>query len=62
MKIQNKGKLQQIAFNLSSDTEFQGFVNLYKNVLQKTHSFLLIDTNLASENPSSFRNNILETI
>ena len=34
MKIRNKRELQQIAFNHSSDIDFQDFMNLYKNVLQ----------------------------
>ena len=33
-KITNKQELQQIAFNHSSDIEFKGFMDLYKNVLQ----------------------------
>ena len=32
-KIPNKRELQQIAFNCSSDIEFQDFMNLYKNCL-----------------------------
>ena len=42
-KIPLKKTFQQIAFNHSSDIHFQGFMNLYKNVLQ-THilSWLLI--------------------
>ena len=34
IKIINKQELQQIAFNHSSDIEFKGFMDLYKNVLQ----------------------------
>ena len=34
MKFPNKQELQQIAFNHSSDIDFQDFLNLYKNVLQ----------------------------
>ena len=34
MKIPNKPELQQIAFNNSSDTDFQDFINLYKYLLQ----------------------------
>ena len=30
MKILNKRELQQIAFNYSSDIDFQDFMNLYK--------------------------------
>ena len=33
-KSQNKQKLQQVAFNHSSDIDFKNFMNLYKNVLQ----------------------------
>ena len=31
MEIRNKQELQQIAFNHSSDTGFQDYINLYKN-------------------------------
>ena len=34
MKISKKRELQQIAFNHSSDIDFQDFMNLYRNVLQ----------------------------
>ena len=33
-KIPNKQEVQQIAFNHSSNIDFQDFINLYKNVLQ----------------------------
>ena len=32
MKIPNKRELQQIAFNHSSDIDFQNFMNLYKSL------------------------------
>ena len=32
MKIPNKQELQEIAFNQSSDIDFQDFMNLYKNI------------------------------
>ena len=35
MKTQNKRELKAITFNHSSDIEFQDFMNLYKNLLQK---------------------------
>ena len=41
MKIPNKRELQQIAFNISSDTEFQNFINLYKKSTAKPYSFLV---------------------
>ena len=34
MKTPSKRELQQIAFNHSSDIDFNEFMNLYKNVLQ----------------------------
>ena len=41
MKIPDKQKLQQIAFNHSSDIDFKDFMNHYKNVLQN-HSHLYL--------------------
>ena len=60
MKIPNKRELQQIAFNHSSDIYLQDFMNLYKKCTAKPYSFLVIDTALASDNPSHFRKNLLE--
>ena len=57
MKIPNKIELQQISFNHSSDIAFQEFMNLYKKSTEKPYSFLVIDTTLASGNPSRFRKN-----
>ena len=57
MKIPNKQELQQITFNHSSDIEFKGFINFYKN-LRQNHIFLVIDTTLASYNLLPFRKNI----
>ena len=62
MKISNKQKLSQIAFNHSSDTAFQDFMNLYKKCTEKPYSFLAIDATLASDNPSRFKKNLLERI
>ena len=62
MKIPNKQELQQIAFNHSSDIDFQDFMNLYKKFTAKSYSFLVIDSTLASDNPSRFRINLLERI
>ena len=58
MKIWNKRELQQIAFNHSTDIDFQDFMNLYKKCTAKTYSFLVIDTTLQSR----FRKNLLERI
>ena len=62
MKIPNKREIQQIAFNHSSDIDFQDLLNLYKKCTAKPYSFLVIDSTLASDNPSRFRKNILERI
>ena len=62
MKIPNKLELQEIAFNNSSDIEFKDLMNLLKNALQKTFSFLVINATLASDNPSCFSKNLLERI
>ena len=51
-KILNKGHLQQIGFNHSSD--FKEFMNLYKTI-----SVLVIDTPPASD-PLCFKKNPLE--
>ena len=58
MKISNKWELQQIAFNHSSDIDFQDFMNLYKKYIAKPYSFLVIDTLLASDNSFRFRKNL----
>ena len=50
MKILNKQELQQIAFNHSSDLDFQDFMNLRKRCAAKPSCFLVIDTTLASDN------------
>ena len=47
MKIPNKQELQQIAFNHSSDIDFNDIMNLYKNCTEKPYSFLVIDATLA---------------
>ena len=62
MKIANKTELQHIAFNHSSGIDFQDFMNLYKKCTAESYSFLVTDTTLASDNPSRFRNNLLERI
>ena len=55
-------ELQQIAFNDSSDTNFQDFMNVYKKSAAEPYSFLVIDATLPSEDSSRFRKNLLETI
>ena len=62
IKITNKWEFKQIEFNLSSDIDFKDFMNLYKICTAKSYSFLVNDTTLASDNPSGFRNSLLEII
>ena len=47
MNIPNKQKLQQIAFNHSSDIDFEDIMNLYIKCTAKQYSFLVIDNTLA---------------
>ena len=61
MKIPNKRELQQIPFNHSSGIDRQHFMNLHKICTAKPYSFLVIDTTLASDNSSRFKN-LLERI
>ena len=42
--------------------DFKDFMNLYKKCTEKQYSFLVIDSTLASDNPSRFRKNLLERI
>ena len=56
MKIPNKGELQQISFNHSSDIDFRDFMNFYKKHTAKPHSFLVIDATLTSDNPLERKN------
>ena len=49
MKISNKRKLQQMAFNHSSDIGFEEFMNLDRKCTTKPYSFSLIHTTLASD-------------
>ena len=60
MKIPNKGELQQISFNYSSNIDFGDFMNLSKKRNARPYSFLVIDATLAFDNPSPFRRNLLE--
>ena len=62
MKIPSKIELQQIAFNHSSDIDFQDSMNLYKKCTAKPHSLLFIYTTLASDNYSCFRKIRLEKL
>ena len=62
VKIPNKRELQQIAFNHSSDIDFQYLMNLYKKCTVEPYSFLVIDNTLVSDSSSCSRKNLLERI
>ena len=62
MKIPNIREIQQIAFNYSSDIDFQDFMNPNKKFTAEPYSFLVIDTTLPLDKSSRFRKNLLETI
>ena len=51
-----------MAFNHSSDIDFQDIMNLYKKCDGKPYSFLVIDAAVASDNHLHFRKNILEMV
>ena len=50
MKIPNKRKLQQIAFNHLSDIDFKDFMKLYKEYTKEPYLFSVNDTILPSDN------------
>ena len=45
-KIPNRQEFQKIAFNHSSDIDYEDFMNLYKKCTAKPYSFLVIDATL----------------
>ena len=60
MKIPNKRGLQQITLNHSSDTDFKGFIKIYRKFTAEPYSFLVNDTTLPSDDPLRFRKNLLK--
>ena len=62
IKTPSKRELQEIAFNHSSDIDFQHFMNINKKCNVKPYSFMVIDTTLPSDNSLRFRKNLLERI
>ena len=57
-KLPNKRELQQIAINHSSDINTKDFANIYRKYTDKSYSFLVNNTTLASNNPLRFRKNL----
>ena len=60
MKILNKKELQQIALNYTSDIDFKDFIKIYIKYTVEPYSFLVNGTTLPSDNPLTFRKNLLE--
>ena len=60
MKIPNKGELQQIGLNHSSDIDFKDFMKIYKKCTTEPYSFLVNDTTLPSKDPLRFRKNLFK--
>ena len=58
MRIPNKGELQQIAINHSSNINTGDFIEIYRKCTDKPYSFLVIDTTLPSNNSLRFRKNL----
>ena len=59
MKIYNKGELQNIATNHSTDFDYKDFMNIYEKCTSEPYSFFTIDTALPSSKPLRFRKNLL---
>ena len=53
-------KLQEIAYDHSTDIDVKEFMNFYEKFISKPYLFLVIDATLASDNLLRFRKNRLE--
>ena len=62
MKINNRRELQNIAFNHSTDIDYQDFMKIYRECTKEPYSFLKIDATLSSSNPLRFRKNLFDTL
>ena len=56
----NKRELQQIALNHSLDIAFKDFIKICKKCTVGPYYFSVHDAELASDNPSRFRKNLLK--
>ena len=59
-RIPNKRDVQQIPLSHSSDIDFKDFIKIYKKCTAEPYSFLVNDTTLSSDDPLSFRKNLLD--
>ena len=62
MKTNNKRKLQNIATNYSSDTDYKDFMKTYRKYTSEPDSFLTIDTTLPADNLLTFRKDLLDSL
>ena len=62
MKIYNKRELQNIATNHSADTDYKGFMKIYKKFTSEPYSFLTVDTTLPANSSLRFRKNLLNPL
>ena len=60
MKTPNKREIQQVDLNHSSDIDFKDFIKIYKKCTAEPYSFLVNAISLPSDNPLSFRKNLLK--
>ena len=54
-EIPNKREPQEIASSHSSDIKTKDFINIHRKYTDKSYSFLVNDTTLASDNPLRYR-------
>ena len=62
MKINNRRELQNIAFNHSTDIDYQDFMKIYRECTKEPYNFLTIDTTLPASDPLRFRKNLFESL
>ena len=62
IKILNRHGLQQIAIDYSSVIIIEDFIMFHRKCTGKPYSFLVIDTDLASDYALCFRKSVLESI
>ena len=61
MKINNKRKLQNIAFDHSADIDYKDFLKIYRECTRKPFNFLTIDTTLPASDALRFRKNLFQS-
>ena len=61
MKIANKTEFQKVALKHLPNTEFNGFMKLYKkDCTKELFSFLVTDATVPSDKPLRFRKNLIK--